>query len=134
MSLLAAGKCCLFCDRSESQEERAHYQSGLFSSLQDATEEAKSNHFDLEIINKAELLDIIAFCHELRLLCFNCNYESPIVHESVRASVVIPYLKQMKEMEKAAEVGYDKRLKRMGVVKRGNLLIIKRWDVQRRKN
>lgn len=134
MSLLAAGKFCFFCSESDNQEERAHYQSGLFSSLLDATEEAKSNHFDLELINKVELLDIIAFCHELRLLCFSCNYESPIVHESVRASVVIPYLKQMKEMEKAAEVGYDKRLKRMGVVKRGNLFIMKRWVAQRGKN
>lgn len=132
MSLIMGGKCCIFCDKSSSIEDKAHYQLSLFSSLQSAVEEAMSNHFDLELISEAEMLDIIGFCHELRIQCFNCNYEKPLVYESVNASVVVPYLEQMEGMEKAGRANQKNRLKKMGVVKKGNLFIVRKRAFKRK--
>jgi len=135
MSFIVAASCCRECFKNKGFN-CADNKVRVSQQFRDALEEALVN-LDNEEITDEQYESLTALTTDLRLACKKCKGKSPIVAKKIEATVVRAanegvaarkaQCRQSSISRKHKPLSNNKRLKRLGVKKEGNLFIIEKF-------
>lgn len=129
--LVLVSKCCIFCKKSRSNQNKAIHQKDMLNAAGSLVDEAARN-YDLGLIEYEEVTAIAGLSEKISMICERCNYSAARVSEFIQENYIIPVRKVLKKEERHFQMLKEKstkeKLKKLGVMKRGNLLIIRKFQ------